>query len=492
MRYAIISDIHANEDALRVVLTDARDERVDRIVCLGDVLGYGPDAVAALELIYREAHICLAGNHDDAASGRFPDEDFTEFALAAIKRHRAALAQKALEWLKTLPYVCEMDGFACTHANFVKPEEFDYILEAADAKSSFDVREEQLLFAGHTHEPCVFVLGASGVAHKLEADDFVLEDGKRYIVNPGSVGYPRNGDCRSGYCIYDTAARTVYFRSLPFDLERYRKKMNGKGMDEAPWIAARAKERVHAAVRNEERFGKPGKKNKLRKANVNSVPEQTVPVHKREQNLKPLLIRSIVLSAVIIAIAGLVCTMKLTSEKIPKPMKDVEIKSLALPTTDRADVDTRFVKSIPLSGGWSVAFENATNQTVEIERNAKKNVTAFRIENREECCGKLSRSIDFFGKHQTIALDIKLLTKPLPGKKVPFSFRSNLIFLNDRGKEVGEFPENRKTSLSKKFDIPESATSARWEIIYRCRGTYDLAIPNYEFDRIKPKRNRQR
>ncbi len=477
MRYAIISDIHANEDALRAVLTDARDEHADKIICLGDVLGYGPDAVAALELVYREAHICLAGNHDDAASGRFPADDFTEFAAAAIKRHRESLAPKALSWLGKLPYTCETDGFVCAHANFVAPEEFDYILDEDDAKASFEARNEQLLFVGHSHEPCIFVLGASGVPHKLPADDFILEDGKRYIVNPGSVGYPRSGNCRSSYCIYDTQTRTVCFRFLPFDLDRYRRKMNGKGMDEAPWIAARAKERGNSGVRNVEKFGKPEKRRK-----------QTVPIHEREQNLKPLLIRSIVLSAVIIAISGLVCTMKLTSGKTPEPVKTVEIKSVSLPVAGRAGNDAKFIKTIPLSGGWSASFENSTNQTVEIERNAKKNVTAFRIVNDEESEGKLSRTIDLFAKHDTITLDVKLLTKPLPGKRIPFAFRSNLIFTDEKGSVVGEFPENRKSSLTKKFEIPESAVSARWDIIYRCKGTFDLAVPHHEFDKIKKKK----
>ena len=94
MRYAILSDVHANAAALRAVLTDAADMHAERIVCLGDVLGYGPEPVEALELVYRRAHVCLAGNHDDAVSRRFPVEDLTDFAAAAVARHRAALSQE--------------------------------------------------------------------------------------------------------------------------------------------------------------------------------------------------------------------------------------------------------------------------------------------------------------------------------------------------------------------------------------------------------------
>ena len=98
------------------------------------------------------------------------------------------------------------------------------------------------------------VLGESGVPHALEPADFMVEPGKRYLVNVGSVGYPRTGVCRSFYCIYDDCSRTVFFRSLPFDLEAYSEKMHGKGLDEAPWMRAREKERQGHEVRRATNF----------------------------------------------------------------------------------------------------------------------------------------------------------------------------------------------------------------------------------------------
>ena len=256
MRYAIISDIHANEAALRAVLTDAADAHAEKIVCLGDVLGYGPDPVSTLELVYRRVHVCLAGNHDDAVSGRYPTEDFSTFAAAAVARHRSALSNEAFDWLRRLPHVCEFpaiyegaDGaFACAHGDFADPKNFNYVLEPEDAMPSWLERTEQLLFVGHSHKPGIFVLGSSGQPHALAPADFVLEPGKRYLVNVGSVGYPRNGVCRSFYCIYDDCSRAVFFRSLPFDLESYREKMHGQGLDEAPWMKKREKERKVQSV----------------------------------------------------------------------------------------------------------------------------------------------------------------------------------------------------------------------------------------------------
>ena len=230
MNYAILSDVHANETALRAVLTDAQDFGADRVFCLGDVLGYGPDPVSALELVHDRAHVCLLGNHDAAVCGAMPVDDFTPVAAAAVATHTSRLSSKAMAWLRTLPSVCEGPGFACAHGDFSDPDAFNYILDPEDAMPSWEARDEPLLFVGHTHQPGIYVLGASGEPHRLEPMDFVVEDGKRYIVNVGSVGYPRSGACRSFYCIYDDSTRTVYFRSLPFDLEGYRRKMNGQGL----------------------------------------------------------------------------------------------------------------------------------------------------------------------------------------------------------------------------------------------------------------------
>lgn len=286
MRYAIISDIHANAAALRTVLVDAQDMHADKIICLGDVLGYGPDPVQALETVYSRVHVCLAGNHDDAVCGRRTTEDFNDFAAAAVARQRKTLTADALAWLKKLPYVCALGDFACTHGDFSDPQAFNYILEPEEALPSWDARTEPLLFVGHTHQPGIFVLGESGMPHRLEPADFVVEEGKRYIVNVGSVGYPRSGTCRSFYCIYDDRSHAVFFRSLPFDLEGYREKMGGKGLDEAPWVAARAQERATPLVRGRAKFGK----GLSVKTGTGRAPAVAVPAASKRRSLLPIVL----------------------------------------------------------------------------------------------------------------------------------------------------------------------------------------------------------
>lgn len=218
MIYAIISDIHANKIALTAVLKDAKLNGAGRIICLGDVVGYGPEPENTVSLVRSFAAMSLAGNHDDAVAGRIDSSEFIDLAADAAIRHREALSSGNREWLATRPYIFKGKTFACTHGDFIQPEAFNYITGSEEAAANFAARSEQLLFAGHTHVPGIFLTGASGKVYALDAADFTLEDGKRYIVNPGSVGYPRTTDgiCESTYVLFDDVERTVVFRRLPF------------------------------------------------------------------------------------------------------------------------------------------------------------------------------------------------------------------------------------------------------------------------------------
>lgn len=220
MRYAIISDVHANESALRHVLEDAAAQGAETVVCLGDVVGYGPLPKETLELIRRAAPITLAGNHDDAVSGRQGADDFIDLAGDAVKRHREALGSGELSWLRALPYDCRLEGAIAAHGDFTDPKAFNYIDDEASAAANFGATDAQLMFVGHTHVPGFFLTGQSGSVYRLDAQDFSIEDGKRYIVNPGSVGYPRecNGTCNSTYVLYDSSERSVRFRQIPFSV----------------------------------------------------------------------------------------------------------------------------------------------------------------------------------------------------------------------------------------------------------------------------------
>lgn len=222
MRYAIVSDIHANLQAWRATLTDIGSNRVDGILSLGDVLGYGPNPAKVLESVHQHVNAFAMGNHDAVLCNKLDPVRFHADARAAIDWTRSALAPQALDFLSTMPLVLVGDGFRCAHGDFGQPGAFRYVLDPADALPSWQATSEPILFVGHTHIPGIHVIGSSGIPHLLPSQDFALEPGKRYLVNVGSVGFPRDDDPRACYCIYDTVTHEVFWRRIPFDIGAYR------------------------------------------------------------------------------------------------------------------------------------------------------------------------------------------------------------------------------------------------------------------------------
>ena len=222
MRYAFVSDIHGNLTAWNTVLQDMAVHRIDRIVCLGDVVGYGPQPAECLSSVYSKVHAMVLGNHDAVVGGRMDAARFNDRARRAIEWTQTRLGEKARRLFSRLPMVLKGPGFRCAHGDFTDPAQFRYVLSPDDAAANFAAAPEPLLFVGHSHEACFFVTGESGACYKLEPQDFALEDGKRYIVNVGSVGSPRDGDLRACYAIYDEEKKSVWFHRVAFDVDAVR------------------------------------------------------------------------------------------------------------------------------------------------------------------------------------------------------------------------------------------------------------------------------
>ena len=220
MKYAILSDLHANYTALSAVLDDCKQCGVESIVCLGDIVGYGPQPSETLALIRSVTTAIIAGNHDDAVSGRMSADDFIDLAADAVARHRAALSKDELTFLRDLPYTTQLEHALAAHGDFIQPDAFNYVLAEADAAANFSRTAFPILFVGHTHIPRVFCCDAQGEVTMLEPGDITLEDNHRYLINPGSVGYPREtlGQCFSSYVIYDSTALTIQYRFIPFTI----------------------------------------------------------------------------------------------------------------------------------------------------------------------------------------------------------------------------------------------------------------------------------
>lgn len=234
MRFAVVSDLHANLQAWNAVLLDIRSLRVDRIVCLGDIVGYGPNPVEVLESVHANVNHFVLGNHDAAVSGQMDDSLFNDDAREIIAWTRGQVGENAARFLRTLPLSLDARIFRCTHGEFSEPSAFNYVIDPGDALASWKAVDHPLLFVGHTHDPAIFLLGQSGTPRMVEPQDFEIEAEKRYLVNVGSVGQPRDGDARACYCVHDTRARSVCWRRVPFDLDTYRDALTAAGVSAEP------------------------------------------------------------------------------------------------------------------------------------------------------------------------------------------------------------------------------------------------------------------
>ena len=240
MKYAILSDIHANSVALEKVLQDSERFGAEKTICAGDVVGYGPNPAKVIHILRERGVAVVMGNHDAAVAGCRDFGDMIGHARKTDMRHRCELSQEDLDWIRKLPYVYEDDNIAVAHANFYCPEDFDYTLSKFEARLSLFRREEKVLFVGHTHVEALYAFGFDSDPRfpdckAYEPRDFRVVDGWRYLVNVGSVGYPRARPY-STYVLYDSETGDVLFRNLEFDFERYKAALRAKSIPVPGWM----------------------------------------------------------------------------------------------------------------------------------------------------------------------------------------------------------------------------------------------------------------
>lgn len=251
MRYAILSDIHANRQALQAVLMDIRSFGIDEIISLGDVVGYGPAPCEVLEKAYKTIHHFVLGNHDAVIADMLDPASFNAKARQIIEWTAQNLDSKAASFFQKHPLVIQDEQLILSHGEICQPGRFGYIMDEDEAKDTFICTAKQLIFVGHSHVPGLFVQGQSGVPHWLRPQDFTIEDEKRYIINPGSVGQPRDCDFRASYCILDTDQSSVEFRKVPFDIDAYRDDLKLRKLSEgASYFLAFADEKATGPVRD--------------------------------------------------------------------------------------------------------------------------------------------------------------------------------------------------------------------------------------------------
>ena len=239
MRTAILSDIHANLDALEVVLADAAAQGVDRLVCLGDIVGYGPQPNECVQRVKESCAVTVIGNHDYAALGWLDTLAFNDYARAAADWTSEALSPESREFLEQLPLTCELDGALLVHASPLDPAEWTYVLSFHEAERQFAAFAGRLCFIGHSHLPVV-VESTEGHVEALRypnGNPLPLRPESRYIINVGSVGQPRDRDPRCAYVIHDAAADTVLLRRLEYPVARVQDRILAAGLP--PFLASR-------------------------------------------------------------------------------------------------------------------------------------------------------------------------------------------------------------------------------------------------------------
>jgi len=229
VRYAILSDIHGNVEALRAVLHDCAD-RVDAVLCLGDTVGYGADPLACVELVAERAHASVGGNHEYAVAGRLGLEWFNRYARAAAEWTQQRLDEDHRAYLGALPLVAEVGDATLVHASPAQPEEWDYLVTAEDGFAAFASFATRWCFVGHSHVPGAWSLGSSGPEHHPGCASLQSERGRRYIVNVGSVGQPRDRDPRAAYAVWDVEAGRLEIQRVAYDVDAARRKIVEAGL----------------------------------------------------------------------------------------------------------------------------------------------------------------------------------------------------------------------------------------------------------------------
>jgi predicted phosphodiesterase len=225
MRYAIVSDVHGNFDSLKIAM--AMMEPDDRVISLGDMVGYGPNPNECVELLRDRCVHAVLGNHDLAATENYGVEYFNDAAREAIAWTQTVLNEESRKWLNTLPYELRLPEFLLVHGAPVNY--FEYVLDKRTAASAFDRTDAPLVFIGHTHIAEYWVKqadGSIGLKHMQHGGELELDPNLRYIIDVGSVGQPRDLNPEASFVFYEPEKRRVEWLRYPYPIDEVQHKIH--------------------------------------------------------------------------------------------------------------------------------------------------------------------------------------------------------------------------------------------------------------------------
>ncbi|MFC1540703.1 metallophosphoesterase family protein [Candidatus Margulisiibacteriota bacterium] len=225
MLYGIISDIHSNLEALNVVLDKLK--HAEKVVCLGDIVGYGPNPNECVEKVRSLNIPAVAGNHDKAVTGEHEVKWFNQNARQAVTWTQMTIFQENLDYLKGLPLMLTEDGFQFVHGSLRSPLD-EYVAGIAEALPTFEKMTQPLCFVGHSHVPMFIAQKRDGNYDGralLDGDEVLIDDYAKVIINVGGVGQPRDGDPRASYGTYDPKTRIFTLHRVEYNIEQVQAKM---------------------------------------------------------------------------------------------------------------------------------------------------------------------------------------------------------------------------------------------------------------------------
>ncbi|SYZ73904.1 conserved hypothetical protein [Candidatus Zixiibacteriota bacterium] len=232
MKIALISDVHGNLEALEKVLRDIEKEGAEKIHFLGDAVGYGCDPDECVRLIKSHCEIKLLGNHDYAAMGLESIESFNQLAQASIGWTQEKISKKTLSTLADFEIDADFLDYHLVHASPSDPIAWQYLLNVSQAGQEFDSFNGPVCFVGHSHLPAIFTRDNEGAVMKSIKETWECDPERKYIVNIGSVGQPRDNDPRACYLMADIDSRRLAYRRVEYDITKAQEKMKRANMPE--------------------------------------------------------------------------------------------------------------------------------------------------------------------------------------------------------------------------------------------------------------------
>ena len=223
MKIGIFSDVHSNLEALEKVVEAYEGFEIDYFACLGDVVGYGANPNECCEIVKKMADFTILGNHDAAVAGRMNYSYYYDAAREALDWHAEIISKDNKEWLNTLPYDEEREGFRFSHGSPTCPQDFEYVFNLEQARDLFPTYEEMdwVTFIGHSHLTKAFALYDDGhTVDDVTSTRIDFERGKKYIVTVGSVGQPRDYDNRACFTVFDTEGPTITYHRAEYNIQR--------------------------------------------------------------------------------------------------------------------------------------------------------------------------------------------------------------------------------------------------------------------------------